>query len=219
MGEALTDPLVVRLVNVLVHTGVVLEAMNPVDANVVKRHVQHRRDQQPRPAIVADVLVQQALAADLCQEPGQCEDVDDGDGGQRRLDLLADLVLQEARMVLEPPVEDEVVGEGAEDEVERAGADLCDDQQRDDLAVDIVARPQRGGRAVGGGQAGICRLCRRVAEAGARVRQGPGVGLIQNEGIEELKSYIHRVRASCLLRLQTRELSEGVAATAGGRKC
>lgn len=47
MSEALTDPLVVRLVDVLVHTGVVLEAMNPVDANVVKRHVQHRRDHQP----------------------------------------------------------------------------------------------------------------------------------------------------------------------------
>lgn len=157
--EGLTDPLVVRLVNVLVYTGVVLEAMNPVDANVVKRHVQHRRDQQPGPAIVADVLVQQALAADLCQEPGQGEDVDDGDGGQRRLDLLADLVLQEAGVVLEPPVEDEVVGESAEDEVQRAGADLCDDQQRYDLAVDVVARPKRGGHAVGGGQAGVCPLC------------------------------------------------------------
>lgn len=137
----------VWLVNVLVHTGVVLEAMDPVDGDVVECHVEHRRDEQPRPAVVGDVLVEQALAADLCEEPGQGEDVDDGDGGQRRLDLLADLVLQEAGVVLEPPVKDEVVGEGAEDEVQRGGANLCDDQQRDDLAVDVVARPQRRGRA------------------------------------------------------------------------
>lgn len=51
-------------------------------------------------------------------------------------------------MVLEPPVKDEVVGEGAEDEVQRGGADLRDDQQRDDLAVDVVARPQRRGRGI-----------------------------------------------------------------------
>lgn len=156
MSERPTDPLVVWLVNVLVHTRVVLQAVDPVDGDVVECHVKDRRDQQPRPAIIADILIQQALAADLSQEPGQGEDVDDGDGGQGRLDLLADLVLQEARVVLEPPVEDEVVREGAEDEVERGGADLRDDQERDDLAVDVVARPQGGRQRVvgGGGQAG-----------------------------------------------------------------
>lgn len=169
-----TDPLVVWLVDVLVHAGVMLEAMDPVDGNIIERHVQQRRDHQPGPAIVAHGAIKQALATDLRQEPGQGQNVDDGYGGYRRFDLLTDLVGQEARMVLEAAVKYEVVGEGAEEEVEGRCADLCEDQQRDYLPINIVARPSR----------------RRVGEGGVGGQQ-PGIGFVQDEGIEELESDIH----------------------------
>ena len=44
MGDAgkHTNPLVVWLVDVLVDAGVVLEAVDPVNGNIVKSHVQYR---------------------------------------------------------------------------------------------------------------------------------------------------------------------------------
>ena len=97
-------------VDVLVHAGVMLQAMNPVDGKIVESHVQYRREQQPGPAIIAHLGVTQAFATDLGQEHRQCQNVDSRNGGQGRFDLLADLILQKARMVLEPSVEDEIVG-------------------------------------------------------------------------------------------------------------
>lgn len=38
--EGLTDPFVMRLVNIFVHAGVMFQAMNPVDANIIESHVQ-----------------------------------------------------------------------------------------------------------------------------------------------------------------------------------
>ena len=73
----------VWLVDVLVHAGVMLEAMDPVDGNIVESHVQHGRDQQPGPAIFAHRAIQQALPSDLSQEPGQSQNVDNRDGGHR----------------------------------------------------------------------------------------------------------------------------------------
>lgn len=36
----LTDPFVMWLVNILVHAGMMFQAMNPVDTNVIESHVQ-----------------------------------------------------------------------------------------------------------------------------------------------------------------------------------
>lgn len=77
-------------------------------------------------------------------------------------------------MVLEPSVEDEVVGERAEEEVEGGRAELREDQNRDDLAIDVVAIPTRG-------RIGDVRLG----------GQQPGIGLVQNERIEKFESDIH----------------------------
>ena len=40
-----TDPFVMRLVNVLVHAGVVLQAVDPVNGNIIESQVQYGRDQ------------------------------------------------------------------------------------------------------------------------------------------------------------------------------
>lgn len=175
-----------RLVDVLVHAGVVLKAVNPVDQEVVPDHVQHGRDPHPPPAILAHVGVQQTVATNLSNEKGQREDVDEGDGGHGRDNLLADLVLQETGVVLEASVENQVVGEGAEDEVQRGGADGGNDIEGDQLTVDVVARPGRldwrGGIVDGNGA---------VAQKRRVLRQKVGPGLIQYEGIENFESDVH----------------------------
>lgn len=112
-----TDPFVMWFVDVFVDAGVVLEPVNPVDQEVVPDHEQHNRDTHPRPSIVLYSGIQEALSAHLGQEKGQREDVDPRYSHHRGHNLLSDLVLEEARMVFEPPVEDEVVRERAKDPV------------------------------------------------------------------------------------------------------
>lgn len=97
------------LVNVLVHAGMMLQAMDPVDGEIIESHVCDGREHQPGPAMVAHVGVKQAFATDLGQEERQGEKVDDGKRPEGRFDLLADLIPQETRMVLEPSVKDEVI--------------------------------------------------------------------------------------------------------------
>ena len=111
------NPLVVRLVDVLVDAGVVLDAMNPVDADVVENHIQSSRSEQPWPAVVANVGVKQALATDFSEEPRQSQDVDEGNGSHGGLDFLLNLVLQESRVVFKATVENKVVRKRAENEV------------------------------------------------------------------------------------------------------
>jgi hypothetical protein len=141
-----------RLMNILVHARMMLEAMNPINGKVVERHVQQRADHQPAPPplVRLHILVQQAVAADLGQEDGARQEVDEGHGEQRAFNLLADLVLEKARVVLEAPVKHAVVRERAKDEVQRRRAELRDEQDGEDLAVDVVARPLRGGCCAGG---------------------------------------------------------------------
>lgn len=71
----------VRLVDVLVHARVVLKTVDPVDGKVIERHVQHRGHNHPGPAVLAYMVVEQAVSTDLGQEDGQREEVDKGDRG------------------------------------------------------------------------------------------------------------------------------------------
>lgn len=61
----LTDPFVMWLVDVLVDTGVMLQAMNPVDTDIVEGHVQHHGHHQPGVAILSYIGIEQALATNL----------------------------------------------------------------------------------------------------------------------------------------------------------
>lgn len=74
----LTQPLVVGLVDVLVEPRVVLETVDPVDACIGKDKEEGHAEDGVRQPIVADVVVQQRVASDLAQEPGQGEEVERG---------------------------------------------------------------------------------------------------------------------------------------------
>ena len=64
------------------------------------------------------------------------------------------------------------------------------DKNRNDLAIDVIAAPLRRGlrEAIGGaGEVAICR----ILQADSWRRQSPGIGLVENKGIEEVESNIH----------------------------
>jgi hypothetical protein len=71
---SLTDPLVVRLVNVLVDPWVVFQTMNPIDEEIVEKHIQRHAKHHERPSILIHTVIQQALASNLGNEPRKCQD-------------------------------------------------------------------------------------------------------------------------------------------------
>ena len=93
------DPLVVRLVDVLVDERVVQASVDPVDAEVGEEQEERELQVRVPPAgAVLDPIVQLRVAAHLGHEGRHHEDRHDGDGRHGLADLLPDLVPQEARM-------------------------------------------------------------------------------------------------------------------------
>ena len=130
----------VRLVDVLVNAGVVLETVNPVDTKIVKDHVQKSGNRQPRPAVLVDIRVQQTVTAHLSKEERQGKKVDNGNGEETRLDLELDLVLEESRVIFETAIKNEVVRKGGGNDIDEGCAEASDQENGSALAVDVVAR-------------------------------------------------------------------------------
>lgn len=121
-----TDPLVVRLVQLLVQDGDVQPAMNPVDAHVREPQEGTRRHEHVRPWLPSSHCAERSLlhrvvqlgpSTDVSDEPREREEVEHGERLEGELDLLSDLVLEEARVQLHAVVEDVIVGEGRDGEV------------------------------------------------------------------------------------------------------
>lgn len=112
------NPLVVRLVQVLVDARVVEVSVNPVDAEVAEDDEGGELEEiPPQAGALLGQVIKLAVTTDLEKED---RGVDDGHDGHRRvglLDLEPDLVLDVLGMVESALVEDEVVGQRGEDEV------------------------------------------------------------------------------------------------------
>lgn len=141
------EPLVMRLVDVLVQSRVVLEPVDPVDARVGEDEEEgHAEDGVCQP-IVADVVVKERVTPDLAQEPGQSEQIERCKCIQRTFDLESDLVLEETRVLLHVVVEKEVVRQASKCEVEDKDTDKGNGIKRDALSVEereILDHEKRG---------------------------------------------------------------------------
>ena len=156
-------------------------AVDPVDAVVrepqeERRAGDHVRDRFPAAVgakrALSDRVVHHAVAADVSDEPGEGEEVEEGEGLEGEHDLLVDLVLEEAGVEFHALVEDEVVGEGADGEVEEEDADVGDDVEGEGLAEEGVAG--EGGGGWEGGEEGEERG--RRYGGGGEVGDGEGGG-------------------------------------------
>ncbi|KAI3485847.1 hypothetical protein L1887_50645 [Cichorium endivia] len=92
------EPLVVRLVHVLVQPRVVLDPVHPVDQEVGEHKEERHRKHRVRPAVVRNAVIQLAVPSHLEDEPGDGQKVERQKRAHRRLDLELDLVLEEARV-------------------------------------------------------------------------------------------------------------------------
>lgn len=118
------DPLVVRLVEVLVDLGVVEPAVDPVDAEIGEDDEEGELDDViPHARAILSCIVHLAVSADLGDEERHGAETHDGHGAHSLGNLHGDLVLEVFRVSEGSLVEDEDVGE--------AGACEVDDQAED----------------------------------------------------------------------------------------
>lgn len=125
------DPLVVRLVETLVHEGVVQSAVDPVDAEVGEHEEEGELHHVvPHSGGVVEAVVYLGVTADFEEEERGGEDGHYREGDVGLAHLEADLVLEVFGVVEGCFVEDEEVGE--------RGEDIVDDEAEDPGGVSVV---------------------------------------------------------------------------------
>ncbi len=113
----------VCLVDVLVYPRVVLQPVNPVNAEVGKAQKQRRTRHQVWPPVIIHSIVHFRMPSDLSNEPRQHQEVDPWRRNHARFDLQPNLILDISGMMFESTIKEEVVGEGTDYEVDDEGAD------------------------------------------------------------------------------------------------
>lgn len=100
------QPLVVRLMQPLVADGVMLPAVNPVDAIVCEGEEEEYCENEVSPAILVDVLVKFRVTSRFSKEPRKSHKGHSRERFQTGNDLLLDLVLEEPGMLHHIMIED-----------------------------------------------------------------------------------------------------------------
>lgn len=116
------DPLVVRLVETSVDHGVVKTTVDPVDAEVGKGDEEGELEYNVPAAhvpgrVCGESVVDEGVAANLCDEPGRCQKGNDGHCMEGLLDFHAHLVFEIFGMLDGGLVENENVGETGADKI------------------------------------------------------------------------------------------------------
>ena len=122
------DPLVMRLVDMLVDQRVVKPTVYPVNAKVredeEERELEHVVPSTHTPWRVSrQGVIDLAVSAHFCDEERHCEYGHDGYSVRGLLDLESDLVLEELRVVERVLIEYEGVGQAGADKVDRVSED------------------------------------------------------------------------------------------------
>lgn len=155
LNARLTDPFVMGLVQLAVEDGNVQETMNPVDAVVGKAEEDGRAGREVGPTFPSSLgtkgsrihgVVQHTPPTHISNEPGQGKQVEHGECSQGKVNLLGNLILEKARMVLHTVIKDEIVGRRRDGKVEEEDAHVGERVEGDALAENAVARQIRHGR-------------------------------------------------------------------------
>ena len=118
--------------------------------------VPYDREEEIGPAVLLWVVIELSVPHDLELKEREEDSHHPGKPPQAGLDLLSDLVLEEAGMVLHVVVEDEEVGEAGEEEVHDVDAEHGEEDEGEELAGDVVAGPGGDGGEGGGGEGEVC---------------------------------------------------------------
>ena len=104
------DPLMMRLVDMLVEKGMVLEAMYPINARVSKDQKERHAQNKVQPAVFVYTVISARVTAHLGKKPRDSQKIKPWEGTQRRLNLQLHLVFKEQRVLHEFLVEEKVIG-------------------------------------------------------------------------------------------------------------
>lgn len=139
-----TDPLVVRLVQPLITYRMMFPAVYPIDTVIrehqeaaimhagqlrnrrnrcTRMHLQEYREDEVRPPVGLDIIIQPGIAHDFALEPGQGQEGHPGKTAQALLNLELDLVFEEARVFHHVVVKYELIREVGEDKIEEVDAE------------------------------------------------------------------------------------------------
>lgn len=122
-------PLVVWFMQCFVETRMVENPVHPVDGIIGKEEEEWYREDQVRPSVLVDAVIQSRIAHDFGLEPGQREERHERERLQTRFNLKLDLVFEEPGMSHHVVVEYELVGETGKDEIQQMDSYERDDAQ------------------------------------------------------------------------------------------
>lgn len=202
------DPLVMRLVKVLVDEWVVQIAMNPVDAEVGEDEEDGELGEVvPKSRAFIGRIVELAVSADFEAHQRGCAERHERHGLVGLNDLEPDLVLDELGVVQGTLVEDEDVRERRKEEVDEESENPDNKVQCNELTENIVARPcahvgrlrwlnidELARRFVCPGGEGLARVGGDALGEVIGSRECwvcPGIDIVGDEGIGELENDIH----------------------------
>jgi len=202
------DPLVMRLVKVLVDEWVVQIAMNPVDAEVGEDEEDGELGEVvPKSRAFIGRIVELAVSADFEAHQRGCAERHERHGLVGLNDLEPDLVLDELGVVQGTLVEDEDVRERSKEEVDEESENPDNEVQCNELTENIVARPcahvgrlrwlnidELARRFVCPGGEGLARVGGDALGEVIGSRECwvcPGIDIVGDEGIGELEYDIH----------------------------
>jgi len=136
------DPLVVRLMQMLIDQRVVQTAVDEVDAEIGED--QEHGELQPvviGEGLVGESVVELRVTTDFTEEERRGHDCNPRHGIYSLTDFHSDLVLEKLGVLESSLVKDEYVGERRDDEVHGCAENPCYQEQCDQLSIGIVSRP------------------------------------------------------------------------------
>lgn len=105
----LTDPLVVKLVNVFVDLGMVLESMNPVDPRIREEEESWDREDSVSPSIIRYIFIEAPVPPHFSEEPWEGHEGHPRESNHRSPNFHPDLSLDEPRVLHHVVIEEEEV--------------------------------------------------------------------------------------------------------------
>lgn len=116
-----------------------LEPVNPVNGKVGEEKEDERAGDEPWPPVVVHPVIEHGVPSDLPKKPRDHHQVDPRRSHHARFDFQPDLVFEEPRVMLKSAIEEDEVGNRANDEVEDEGGDERDRPDGDGLTHHRVA--------------------------------------------------------------------------------
>ena len=130
-----------KLVDVFVDLGMVLESMNPVDPRIREEEEGWDREDSVSPSIIRYIFIEAPVPPHFSEEPWEGHEGHPRESNHRGPNFHPDLSLDEPRVLHHVVVEEEEVRQRREGEVHAEDSHEGEEVEGDGLTEDVVSRP------------------------------------------------------------------------------